>query len=187
MGTVYTTSSSPTGSWATAPPGTYDPACETGLLLFLLVLLWGSFELRFLPIFSWILQLLQSINCHGSKSSYNSAFLLMLWHLKSCPPLLRMDATVAVAKAMQSTCWNCKPAFSYLLTPHTTLYINSDSFFIQRIPDIQMKREPTWVTRLCTPHFAVWLCNCSQQLCHRSEFASSIHDLFLSSVGNSRT
>lgn len=56
--------------WATASPGTHDPTCEIGLLL--LLLLWGSFELRF-PIFSYILQL-PSINCNHSKSSYNFAF-----------------------------------------------------------------------------------------------------------------
>lgn len=77
----------------TGTHGPQDPACEIGLLL--LLLLWGSFELRF-PIFSPILQL-PSINCNHSKSSYNFVLFFMLCHLKSCP-FLRMDATVAVVR-----------------------------------------------------------------------------------------
>lgn len=172
--------------WATASPGTHDPACEIGLLL--LLLLWGSSELRF-PIFSHILQLL-SINCNHSKSSYNTVTILPFFHALSFKILSTSQDGCHSGSWWGYAVYLWKSQTSFLAPPYPMCNLLSQLWllpepplFTQRTPDIQMKREPTWVACLCTPGSAVWLRNCSQQLCHGSEFASSIHNLFLSSVG----
>lgn len=145
--------------------------------------------LSFFQDFSWLL----AHQSHFSKPSYN--FFLYSCCFPSFLPFLGLEA----AKGSWWVCWVC------LLELETTLFftqklINYFSlptfpvvfffFFIWKILSIKKRereRKPLndscWHTWRCG--FALGsVCNrCFQQLCHCSQFASSIHNLFLSSVG----